>query len=174
MCVCVCVCVCARVHIAHKRQILNSSQPDIDGYSTHLKGATMLLKARGTENQKTPEGIELFHLTRNLVLTVRQMPGAALHDYAWLMGQDPHHPRINSFLSQMSLDIYDIRQQTEELVRTPQNTKVVAALLKLLRSSQGLRTSMQKLPMPPRVEWTDGVNALDDAASYDTALPGSI
>ncbi len=116
----------------------------------------------------------MFHLIRTSALIFRQMPGAMEEDYSWLVEKDPNHPFINASVNQLSLEIFNIRQETERLARAPRTPKIIEELQKLLRKARTLLAEMKKLPTPPNAQWSDGENDISDATSPLTTYPGPL
>ncbi|KAH8899441.1 hypothetical protein GQ53DRAFT_310576 [Thozetella sp. PMI_491] len=149
--------------------------PTTQGYSTHLRGAAMLMKASGPELHKTREGNEMWELAKTQILIFRQMPGAVLDDYSWLLDRNRNNPNISHTVNQMTMDRYAVRQETDRLARMPQTAEVVKELNEVLAKAQQLLAQMRRSPLEPLSEEpTEGINAIDDSKSRATTFPGTL
>ncbi|WQF87334.1 Putative zn(2)Cys(6) fungal-type DNA-binding domain, fungal transcription factor [Colletotrichum destructivum] len=135
-------------------EMLTSSRDSITEYINHMKGAAIMVKLRGQNGLETPEGEEMFAITRNQCLSIHCLPNSPeVSEFTWLL----HHEcrgRMQHAIASMDIQSSQIRQDVDRLLgagdRKPETTQKV---LNALRRAQALEAKFRRLNNDPSPQW---------------------
>ncbi|KAK1980813.1 hypothetical protein LZ30DRAFT_594027 [Colletotrichum cereale] len=134
--------------------MLTSSRGSIEAYTDHMKGAAIIVKLRGQRGLETPEGEELFAITRNQCLSIHCLPNSPeVAEFTWLL----HHEcrgRMQHAIAAMDLQSSQIRQDVDRLLGSgDRKPGTIQKVLDALKRAQALEARFSKLNNDPSPQW---------------------
>ncbi|GKT41842.1 transcriptional regulatory protein moc3 [Colletotrichum spaethianum] len=134
--------------------ILTCSQDSIAEYTNHMKGAAIIVKLRGQKGLETPEGEEMFAITRNQCLSIHCLPNSPeVSEFTWLL----HHEcrgRMQHAIASMDIQSSQIRQDVDRLLGSgDRKPETIQKVLNALKRAQALETKFRKLNNDPSPQW---------------------
>ncbi|KZL87090.1 negative acting factor [Colletotrichum incanum] len=135
-------------------EILTSSRDSIAEYTNHMKGAAIIVKLRGQKGLETPEGEEMFAITRNQCLSIHCLPNSPeVSEFTWLL----HHEcrgRMQHAIASMDIQSSQIRQDVDRLLGSgDRKPETVQKVLDALKRAQALEAKFRKLNNDPSPQW---------------------
>ncbi|KAK1968007.1 hypothetical protein LY78DRAFT_467764 [Colletotrichum sublineola] len=135
-------------------ELLTASRGSIAAYTDHMKGAAIIVKLRGQKGLETPEGEELFAITRNQCLSIHCLPNSPeVAEFTWLL----HHEcrgRMQHAIASMDIQSSQIRQDVDRLLGSgDREPGTVQKVLDTLKRAQALEARFRKLNNDPSPQW---------------------
>ncbi|KAK1595880.1 uncharacterized protein LY79DRAFT_95327 [Colletotrichum navitas] len=135
-------------------EILTASRGSIAAYTDHMKGAAIIVKLRGQKGLETPEGEELFAITRNQCLSIHCLPNSPeVAEFTWLL----HHEcrgRMQHAIANMDIQSSQIRQDMDRLLGPgDREPGTIQKVLDILKRAQALEAKFRKLNNDPSPQW---------------------
>ncbi|KAK2747458.1 negative acting factor [Colletotrichum kahawae] len=163
-------------------EILTASRDSIAEYTNHMKGAAIIVKLRGQKGLETPEGEEMFAITRNQCLSIHCLPNSPeVAEFTWLL----HHEcrgRMQHAIASMDIQSSQIRQDVDRILGAgDRKPETIQKVLDALKRAQALEAKFRKLNNDPSPQWkvdtVDWVmdrqdNELDTAPSFNGPIYG--
>ncbi|KAF6793782.1 negative acting factor [Colletotrichum sojae] len=140
--------------IMDPKEILTSSRDSIAEYTNHMKGAAIIVKLRGQQGLETPEGEEMFAITRNQCLSIHCLPNSKeVAEFTWLL----HHEcrgRMQHAIAGMDIQGSQIRQDVDRLLGLgDRKPETIQKVLDALKRAQALEIKFRKLNNDPSPQW---------------------
>ncbi|TDZ20454.1 Transcriptional regulatory protein moc3 [Colletotrichum orbiculare MAFF 240422] len=135
-------------------EILTSSRDSIAEYTNHMKGAAIMVKLRGQKGLETPEGEEMFAITRNQCLSIHCLPNSPeVSEFTWLL----HHEcrgRMQHAIASMDIQSSQIRQDVDRTLGAgDRKPETIQKVLDALKRAQALEAKFRKLNNDPSPQW---------------------
>ncbi|OHE93718.1 hypothetical protein CORC01_10945 [Colletotrichum orchidophilum] len=135
-------------------EILTSSRDSIAEYTNHMKGAAIIVKLRGQKGLETPEGEEMFAITRNQCLSIHCLPNSPeVSEFTWLL----HHEcrgRMQHAIASMDIQSSQIRQDVDRILGAgDRKPETIQKVLDALKRAQALEAKFRKLNNDPSPQW---------------------
>ncbi|TDZ66139.1 Transcriptional regulatory protein moc3 [Colletotrichum trifolii] len=135
-------------------EILTSSRDSIAEYTNHMKGAAIMVKLRGQKGLETPEGEEMFAITRNQCLSIHCLPNSPeVSEFTWLL----HHEcrgRMQHAIASMDIQSSQIRQDVDRTLGAgDRKPETIQKVLNALKRAQALEAKFRKLNNDPSPQW---------------------
>ncbi|KAK2062369.1 hypothetical protein LY76DRAFT_297653 [Colletotrichum caudatum] len=135
-------------------EVLTASRGSIAAYTDHMKGAAIIVKLRGQKGLETPEGEELFAITRNQCLSIHCLPNSSeVAEFTWLL----HHEcrgRMQHAIASMDIQSSQIRQDVDRLLGPgDRKPETIQKVLDALKRAQALEARFRKLNNDPSPQW---------------------
>ncbi|OLN81725.1 Transcriptional regulatory protein moc3-like protein 6 [Colletotrichum chlorophyti] len=166
--------------VANIDQILTSSRNSIDEYTNHMKGAAIIVKLRGQKGLETPEGEEMFAITRNQCLSIHCLPNSPeVAEFTWLL----HHEcrgRMQHAIASMDIQSSQIRQDVDRILASgDRKPETIRKVLDALKRAQALEAKFRKLNNDPSPQWkVDTIEWVpersDDELDEASTFPGPV
>ncbi|KAK1510934.1 hypothetical protein CTAM01_01507 [Colletotrichum tamarilloi] len=161
-------------------EILTSSRDSIAEYTDHMKGAAIIVKLRGQKGLETPEGEEMFAITRNQCLSIHCLPNSPeVSEFTWLL----HHEcrgRMQHAIASMDIQSSQIRQDVDRVLGAgDRKPETIQKVLDALKRAQALEAKFRKLNNDPSPQWkVDTVEWIlersDDELDTTPTFPGPV
>ncbi|WYZ44208.1 hypothetical protein EsH8_VII_000644 [Colletotrichum jinshuiense] len=140
--------------LTRTHQILTASRGSIAEYTNHMKGAAIMVKLRGQKGLETPEGEEMFAITRNQCLSIHCLPNSPeVAEFTWLL----HHEcrgRMQHAIASMDIQSSKIRQDVDRaLGARNRKPETIEKVLDALKRARALEAKFRRLNNDPSPEW---------------------
>ncbi|KAK2042347.1 hypothetical protein LZ31DRAFT_470561 [Colletotrichum somersetense] len=131
------------------------SKDSMKEYMSHIKGAAKIIRMRGERCLETEEGREMFSLTRNQCILVRNLfKETDVSEYTWLLNKEPTQ-KVNLETANMNLRFTRLQQSVDSLIAKAHHPgpEAIHEMVELLGECRTLETEFRQLQENLNPQW---------------------